>query len=80
MAYDVTGFGMTRGTLRSALGGMKGGGVIYDGGDWRPARAASSGRASTSRTARTPDHVAVPLGRGDHGSAPHETRRVVSLL
>jgi short subunit dehydrogenase-like uncharacterized protein len=36
VAYHVEGFGMSRGTLHSALEGMQGG-VIYDAGDWRPA-------------------------------------------
>jgi short subunit dehydrogenase-like uncharacterized protein len=38
LAYDVRGFGMTRGTLRSGLEMMKGGSAVeYRDGDWRPA-------------------------------------------
>jgi short subunit dehydrogenase-like uncharacterized protein len=37
IAYAVKGFGMSRGTLRSGLEIMKGGDVIYEDGDWRPA-------------------------------------------
>jgi short subunit dehydrogenase-like uncharacterized protein len=36
-AYHIDGFGMSRGALRSALDAMQSGGVIYDGGYWRPA-------------------------------------------
>ncbi len=36
VAYDVAGFGMTRGTMRSALEMMKGGDVVYEDGAWRP--------------------------------------------
>jgi short subunit dehydrogenase-like uncharacterized protein len=81
LAYDVEGFGMTRGTLRSALEGMKGGDVVYDGGDWRPAPAGVF-RASFD--------FPPPLGRqamsrypsGEVITVPRhtETRRVVSLL
>jgi short subunit dehydrogenase-like uncharacterized protein len=81
LAYDVEGFGMTRGTLRSALEGMKGGDVVYDGGDWRPAPAGVF-RASFD--------FPPPLGRqamsrypsGEVITVPRHTvtRRVVSLL
>jgi short subunit dehydrogenase-like uncharacterized protein len=37
LAYDVEGFGMSRGTLRSGLEMMKGGDVVYEDGRWRPA-------------------------------------------
>ena len=37
LAYELRGFGMTRGTMRSALEMMKGGDVVYEDGDWRPA-------------------------------------------
>jgi short subunit dehydrogenase-like uncharacterized protein len=39
VAYAVSGFGATRGTLRSALEAMKGGDFAYVDGDWRPAGA-----------------------------------------
>jgi short subunit dehydrogenase-like uncharacterized protein len=37
LAYAVRGFGMSRGTMRSGLEIMKGGDVVYEDGDWRPA-------------------------------------------
>jgi short subunit dehydrogenase-like uncharacterized protein len=37
VAYDVAGFGMTRGTMRSALEMLKGGDVTYADGAWRAA-------------------------------------------
>jgi short subunit dehydrogenase-like uncharacterized protein len=37
LAYAVTGFGATRGTLRSAMEAMDGRDVVYEDGDWRPA-------------------------------------------
>jgi len=39
VAYAVSGFGATRGTLRSALEMMKGGDLAYVDGEWRPAGA-----------------------------------------
>lgn len=39
VAYAVTGFGATRGTLRSALEVMRSGGIVYTDGEWRPAGA-----------------------------------------
>jgi short subunit dehydrogenase-like uncharacterized protein len=39
IAYAVSGFGATRGTLRSTLELMKGGDVVYEEGEWRPAGA-----------------------------------------
>jgi short subunit dehydrogenase-like uncharacterized protein len=36
LAYDVSGFSMSRGTLRSGLEMMKGGDVAYEDGGWRP--------------------------------------------
>ncbi len=37
VAYSVQGFGPTRGTARSALDGIRTGGLAYDEGSWRPA-------------------------------------------
>lgn len=37
LAYSVRGFGMTRGTMRSALEMMRGGDLVYEGGGWQPA-------------------------------------------
>jgi short subunit dehydrogenase-like uncharacterized protein len=37
LAYAVRGFGLSRGTMRSGLEIVKGGDVVYEDGDWRPA-------------------------------------------
>ena len=37
MAYAVKGFGLSRGTMRSGLEIVKGGDVVYEDGNWRPA-------------------------------------------
>jgi short subunit dehydrogenase-like uncharacterized protein len=81
IAYHVDGFGLSRGTLRSALEMMQGGGVIYDGGTWMPAPAGVF-RASFD--------FPEPLGRQTMSRYPSaevitvprhtQTRRVVSLL
>ena len=81
IAYNVDGFGMSRGTLRSALEAMQNGGVIYDDGDWRPA---------PGGVFRASFDFPEPLGRqtmsrypsGEVISVPRHTRtrRVVSLL
>jgi short subunit dehydrogenase-like uncharacterized protein len=81
IAYAVKGFGMSRGTLRSALEIMGGGDVIYEDGDWRPAPAGVF-RASFD--------FPEPLGRqamsrypsGEVITVPRHTRtgRVVSLV
>ena len=81
IAYDVTGFGMSRGTLRSALEMMKGGDVVYEAGDWRPAPSGVSrarfdfpapvGRQTVSRY---PSGEVITVPRHTH------TRRVVSLI
>src|SRR2546423_13981793 len=39
VAYAVQGFAATRGTLHSALQGLRGGAVAYEDGDWLPAGA-----------------------------------------
>jgi short subunit dehydrogenase-like uncharacterized protein len=54
VAYDVAGFGMTRGTMRSALEMLKGGDLTYRGGTWRPAGLGPL-RASA--------HFPAPVGR-----------------
>ena len=81
IAYNVDGFGMSRGTLRSALEAMQNGGVIYDGGDWRPApfgvfRASFDfpeplGHQTMSR---------YPSGEATSVLRHTRTRRVVSML
>ena len=72
IAYHVDGFGMSRGTLRSALEAMQSGGVIYDGRRLAPrAGRRVQGELRLPGAARPPDDVALPVGRGDHGPAPH---------
>lgn len=81
VAYAVEGFGMTRGTLRSGLEAMKGGDVVYEDEQWKPAPAGVS-RASFD--------FPEPLGRqpmsrypaGEVVTVPHHTRtkRVTTLL
>jgi short subunit dehydrogenase-like uncharacterized protein len=81
VAYAVEGFGMSRGTLRSGLEMLKGGDVVYDDGDWRPA---------PHGVFRARFDFPEPLGRqgmsrypsGEVITVPRhtETRRVVSLV
>ncbi len=81
MAYDVEGFGMSRGTLRSGLEMMKGGDVVYDEGDWG---------AAPAGVFRASFDFPAPLGRqavsrypsGEVITVPRhtETRRVASLV
>jgi short subunit dehydrogenase-like uncharacterized protein len=81
VAYNVDGFGMSRGTVHSALEGMQAGGVIYDGGDWRPA---------PGGVFRASFDFPEPLGRqtmsrypsGEVITVPRHTQtgRVVSML
>jgi short subunit dehydrogenase-like uncharacterized protein len=81
VAYAVKGFGMSRGTLRSGLEMMKGGDVVYDDGDWRPA---------PHGVFRARFDFPEPIGRqgmsrypsGEVITVPRhtETRRVVSLI
>jgi short subunit dehydrogenase-like uncharacterized protein len=80
LAYDVDGFGMSRGTLRSALEAMKGGDVIYRDERWQPTPGGVS-RASFD--------FPEPLGRrpvsrypsGEVITVPHHTRtRAVTSL
>jgi short subunit dehydrogenase-like uncharacterized protein len=81
IAYDVQRFGMSRGTLRSGLEMMKGGDVVYDDGDWRPA---------SGGVFRASFDFPPPIGRqgmsrypsGEVITVPRHTRtrRVVSLV
>jgi short subunit dehydrogenase-like uncharacterized protein len=81
VAYAVKGFGMSRGTLRSGLEMMKGGDVVYEDGDWRPA---------PHGVFRSRFDFPDPIGRqgmsrypsGEVITVPRhtETRRVVSLI
>jgi short subunit dehydrogenase-like uncharacterized protein len=81
LAYAVQGFGMSRGTMRSALEAAKGGDVVYDDGQWRPA---------PSGVYRASFDFPEPIGRqpmsrypsGEVITVPRHTRtkRVVALI
>jgi short subunit dehydrogenase-like uncharacterized protein len=81
LGYSVKNFAMTRGTLRSGLESMKGGDVVYDSGEWRPA---------PFGVFRASFDFPQPIGRqtmtrypsGEVITVPHHTRtkRVVSML
>jgi short subunit dehydrogenase-like uncharacterized protein len=81
LAYAVKGFGMSRGTMRSALEAVKGGDVVYEHSEWRPVPFGVD-RASF----RFPDPIGLqPMTRYSSGevlTVPRHTRtrRVVSLL
>ena len=81
VAYHVDGFGMSRGTLRSALEAMQGGGVVYDGGDWRPAPGGVF-RASFDFPEPLGHQTMSRYPSGEVITVPRhtQTRRVVSLL
>jgi short subunit dehydrogenase-like uncharacterized protein len=81
VAYAVRSFGMTRGTLRSALEVMKGGDVIYEDGDWRPAPAgvyrasfAFPAPIGTQPMSRSPSGELITVPRHTR------TRKVTALL
>jgi short subunit dehydrogenase-like uncharacterized protein len=73
VAYDVERFGMSRGTLRSALEILKGGDVVYSGERWQ---------AAPSGVSRATFEFPAPLGRravsrypaGEVITVPHHTR------
>jgi short subunit dehydrogenase-like uncharacterized protein len=73
VAYDVVGFGMSRGTLRSALEIMKGGDLVYRDQRWEPA---------PGRVSRASFDFPEPLDRravsrypaGEVITVPHHTR------
>jgi short subunit dehydrogenase-like uncharacterized protein len=81
LAYAVRGFGMSRGTMRSALEIAKGGDVVYTDGDWRP---------TPFGVFRANFDFPEPIGRqvmsrypsGEVVTVPHHTRtrRVVSMI
>jgi short subunit dehydrogenase-like uncharacterized protein len=81
VAYNVDGFGMSRGTLRSALEAMQGGGVVYDDGDWRPAPGGVF-RASFDFPEPLGHQTMSRYPSGEVITVPRhtQTRRVVSLL
>ncbi len=81
LAYNARDFATTRGTLRSALGMLRTGGVEYRDGDWRdvgsrPRRAAFTFPAPLGRRAM------VPYPSGEVLTVPRHTstRNVVSLI
>jgi short subunit dehydrogenase-like uncharacterized protein len=81
IGYAVKGFGVSRGTMRSALEIMKGGDVVYEDGDWRPApfgvfRASFDFPDPIGRQAmsRYPSGEVITIPRHTR------TRRVTSLL
>ena len=82
LAYAVEGFGMTRGTLRSAIEMMKGGDVVYE--------QTSAGAAAPGGVFKASFDFPAPIGRqamsrypsGEVITVPHHTRtrKVTSLL
>jgi short subunit dehydrogenase-like uncharacterized protein len=81
VAYNVDGFGMSRGTWRTALEAMQTGGIIYDGGDWRPAPGGVF-RASFDFPEPLGQQTMSRYPSGEVITVPRhtKTRRVVSLL
>jgi short subunit dehydrogenase-like uncharacterized protein len=81
IAYAVRGFGASQGTLRSMLEILKGGDVVYEGGEWRPA-----GREAVSTSFDFPPPVGrQPMLRYPSGeviTVPRHTRtrRVTPLM
>jgi short subunit dehydrogenase-like uncharacterized protein len=81
MAYAVKGFGMSRGTMRSGLEIVKGGDVVYEDGDWRPAPFGVF-RASFDFPEPIGDQTMARYPSGEVVTVPHHTRtkRVVSMI
>ncbi len=81
VAYAIRGFGMTRGTLRSGLEMMKGGDVIYEDGDWRPAPRGVY-RASFAFPAPIGTRAVTLYPAGEPITVPRHTRthKVTALL
>jgi short subunit dehydrogenase-like uncharacterized protein len=81
VAYAVTGFAATRGTLHSALQGMRGGDVAYEDGEWRRA-----GPGPLRAAFRFPEPVGrQPVARfpaGEVLTVPRHTRtrKVTTLI
>jgi len=81
LAYAVEGFGMTRGTLRSGLEMMKGGDVVYEDEQWKPAP-----RGVFKASFDFPEPIGrQPMSRypaGEVITVPHHTRtkKVTALL
>jgi short subunit dehydrogenase-like uncharacterized protein len=80
IAYDVEDFGMSRGTLRSALEILKGGDVIYRDERWQPAPGGVS-RASFEFPAPLGRRAVTRFASGEVITVPHHTRtRAVTSL
>jgi short subunit dehydrogenase-like uncharacterized protein len=81
LAYAVRGLGMSRGTMRSALEIAKGGDVLYEDGDWRPAPFGVF-RASFDFPDPIGHQVMSRYPSGEVVTVPHHTRtrRVVSMV
>lgn len=81
VVYDVDGFDMTRGTMRSALEMLKGGDVVYRDGDWV---AASRGvtRASVVLPEPVGRRAVAPYPAGEQVTVPRHvrTRSVRTLI
>lgn len=81
VAYDVTGFEPTRGTMRSSLEMLKGGDVVYEDGAWVPAPPRPP-RASVVFPPPVGRRVVSRYPSGEVITVPRHvrTRRVVSLI
>lgn len=73
VAYDVVGFGMSRGTLRSALEMIKGGSVVYSDERWQPA-AGGIARATFDFGPPVGRRSVSPYPAGEVVTIPHHTR------
>jgi short subunit dehydrogenase-like uncharacterized protein len=80
VAYDVEGFGMSRGTLRSALEILKGGDVVYRDERWQPAPSGVS-RARFDFPPPLGPRAVTRFASGEVITVPHHTRtRAVTSL
>jgi short subunit dehydrogenase-like uncharacterized protein len=81
IAYAVEGFGMTRGTLKSALEMMKGGDLVYADGRWQPAPGGVF-RASFDFPEPVGRKAVSRLPAGEVVTVPHHTRtsKVTTLI
>jgi short subunit dehydrogenase-like uncharacterized protein len=81
VAYSVTGFGATRGTLHSGLEMMKGGDIVYRDGAWAPAGGGPL-RASFSFPAPIGRRPVMKYPSGEIVTVPRhvETRNVTALI
>lgn len=81
VAYAVEGFGPSRGTMRSTVEILRGGGVEYRGGEWRPA-ARRPGRATFSFPEPLGRQPVVRFPSGEVVTVPRHlrTRAVTTLM